>query len=276
LSVRAIVLAALALMGAGTAHAKDQVYTLPAPLSLESMARYSSDTAPPEARRGLVLQGYYYDAYHGENWVSSELAKQAEACGDRLQLPVSALQKERPNQPVIYDFWLVHSPPEALYVARHSRLTRLVDCVATAEYHLETSRLLLMGDRVTSIEAVNGRWGAPQTLPANDGYTYAADRFLKPVKLDALRKRYGTMLPPPHVAQRFGSNIICFSTSGGMIGSGECRLDQPGQWRGILLNRHTFHTGTHEDGIEVEYIDTNALIDGRLFEWDRPISLASQ
>lgn len=274
--MRAFALAALAVLVGQAADATDRLYTLPAPLMIDAEAHYSGDVAPPAPRRGLVVHGYYYDAYYGEAWATAELAEQAEQCGDALQLPETTDQPDRADQPVIYDFWLVHAPPEALYIVRHKRLTGLANCVATAGYHLEISRLILAGDRVTEIGFEDGQWGRPQTLPANAGFTYAADRFLKPVKLDALRKRYRTMPTPPHHRKHFGPNVVCFDTSGGMIGSGECRLDEPGRWQGILLNRHTFHTSNHDDGTQVEFIDTDALIDGRLFEWDRAISLMPQ
>jgi hypothetical protein len=66
----------------------------------------------------------------------------------------------------------------------------------------------------------------------------------------------------------------CATDNGGMIYTIECRVSRRGRWHGLLLERHVFHTDTHDEGLVVDSLEIDTLIDGRLFEWDRRIDLA--
>ncbi len=251
-----------------------EIYSLPAPLVLDPAPSYEQPEGyNAEPRKGIVLHGYRYDALGGPDWASTALAEAAATCGDRLKLPASILRPERPDERVTHDFWLVHSPPEALYINRTLKLTALDDCVATVEPQLNLARLFFAGDKVTEVRLENGRWRSPNTMPIKDGYGYLGNEFLRPVDLAALKRQPRTSVDDPQQPLAIGQKVICFYGSGGMIYTQQCRLKEQGPWQGLLVRMRSFHTGTHDEGMEVEYLDTDAVIDPGLFEWDRAITL---
>jgi hypothetical protein len=272
-------LRALLLMGAMVAapiaaKTPKEVYHLPAPLLLDPAPNYETPKGyEPAPRKGMVLHGYRYDALNGPDWDSIELAQAATACGDRLKLPASSLRPENPDQSVTHNFWLIYSPPEALYISQIVTLTEIKDCVASAEPRISLARLFFAGDKVTEVRLENGRWRSPNTLPLVDGYGYFGNEFFRPADLTKLRRRPRTNVSPPEQPLKIGEKVICFFGSGGMIYTQDCRLDVSGPWQGLLVRKRSFHTATVDEGMEVDYLDTDALIDAGLFEWDRAITL---
>jgi hypothetical protein len=259
------------------AKASKEVYQLPPLLVVDPTPNYGradGNEPDPAPRHGMVLHGYRYDSLNGSSWATEELADAAKACGDQLKLPPEAVRGGNTEQPVTHDFWLVHSEPEALYLSRTITLTELNQCVALATTELSLGRLMFAGDRVTVTRLENGRWWSPSTLPIKEGYGYLGNEFFRPVDFDQLRRRPHTRTSKPHGPLGVDRKALCFNGSGGMIYTQECRLDDRGRWHGLLLRKHIFHTGTVDEGMEVDYLHTDALIDGRLFEWDRRITLA--
>lgn len=95
--MRAVLVAALVLSlfhaPQSSAKSTSEIYRLPAPLFVDPIAGYElpADT-DPEPHRGMVLQGFDFDAQDGPSWATKELAQQAEDCGDRLRLPLRLAQ----------------------------------------------------------------------------------------------------------------------------------------------------------------------------------------
>lgn len=127
---------------------------------------------------------------------------------------------------------------------------------------------------VTEFSHINGQWTAQSTLPATGGFGFAGDRFLVRRDMGKLSATQRRVKARPADQRRLKQPEICVRDNGGLIYSIRCRLNLPGPWNGLLLFSYSFHTSSHDEGTVVEYLDTNALIDGRLFEWDREISLA--
>jgi hypothetical protein len=271
----AILLLALSCATAEASKSADDIYRLPAPLIVDPVANYGSadgKEAAPAPRRGVALQGYRYDAHNGPDWTTVELAQQATKCGDRLKLPPEIYHDADLSQPVVERFWLVHAPPEALYITRRTTLTALDDCVATVGYSLEIDRLLFNAGHVTELSWQNGKWGAPQTRPIK-GFSYGGSRFLPVGDLAFLQKRYRKTTFRQPLPTLPGTKTICFGVGSSIDTISDCHLDEPGPYRGLLLSRTMFHTETYEEGVIVDFLKTGTLIDGRLFEWDREISL---
>jgi hypothetical protein len=256
------------------AKTSDPLYRLPESLTVDPIASYGeTGDSDPAPRRGIVLQGYRYDAHEGPDWKTVEMAKQAEQCGERLKLPSSIYHSGDPDQPVVANFWLLHTPPEALVITRHATLILLEDCIASVNYSLEVDRLFFNANHVTEFNWRGGKWGTPATLPTK-GYSHAASPFLPADNLDSLKKRYRNTAYRRPQAGLPDVRTICFGVGSSIDSIQQCHLDEPGPYRGLLLSRTMFHTSTYDRGLIVEQLKTDVLIDGRLFEWDREISLA--
>jgi hypothetical protein len=260
----------------GLAETSDPVFTLPLPLSVDPNGGYELPTGSqgPEPRRGLALHGYRYDRLSGPEWATPALAKSATACGDRLQVPSLQQIGQPAEDAVTEDFWLIVSEPEALYLSRRITLTGLTDCVAQGTASLTLTRLLFAGDMVTQFRFDGERLASLSTVPANDGFSYAGSPFLQtrdPGKLRPTQNRIAS--PRPGMPLRLRVTQACTADNGGMIYTTECRVSGRGQWRGLLLQRHVFHTATHHEGLVVDFLEIDTLVDGRLFEWDRRIGL---
>jgi hypothetical protein len=258
------------------AKTSDPIFTLPLPLSVEPNGGYEPPAgAPgPNPRRGLVLHGYRYDRLNGPEWSTPELAKGAAECGERLQVAPLLQIGQTAEEAITGDFLLIVAEPEALYLSRDLILTELTDCVAHGTARLSLHRLLLAGDKVTEFRFDGERLAGLSTLPANDGFDYAGSQFLQtrdPGKLRPTQRRIAS--PRPDMPRGLHVAEACAADNGGMISTVECRVNQRGRWRGLLLERHVFHTGTHDEGLVVDWLATDTLIDGRLFEWDRRIEL---
>lgn len=256
------------------AKATDEVYRLSAPLMLDPAPSYENPEGyEAPIRKGMVLHGYRYDALNGLDWDSIELAQAAAACGDRLKLPASALRPNNPDQTVTHNFWLIYSPPEALYISQIVTLTGLENCVASTKPRISLARLIFAGDKVTEVRQENGKWLSPNTMPLKGGFGYFGNEFFRPANLTDLRRRPRTSAAKPERPLQIEKSVVCFFGSGGMIYTEECRLDLPGRWQGMLVRKRSFHTATVDQGMEVDYLDTDASIDAGLFEWDRAITL---
>jgi len=260
----------------GLAKTSDPIFTLPLPLSVEPDAGYElpKGSPGPGTRRGLVLHGFRYDRLNGPEWATPALAKSAATCGNRLQVP--SLQQLGPpaEDAVTEDFWLIVSEPEALYLSRRMTLTGLTDCVAQGTASLTLNRLLFAGDMVTEFRFDGERLASLSTLPADGGFSYAGSQFLQTRDPGKRRPTQGRIASPrPGMPRQFQVAEACTADNGGMIYTIECRVSGRGRWRGLLLERHVFHTATLDEGLVVDFLELDTAIDGRLFEWDRRIEL---
>lgn len=257
-----------------TALSSDRIYSLSAPLALQPDSEYIRDEPqPPAPRRGLVIHGYVYDAMSEPDWVSAEQSSRALKCGDKLRLPDLTVRSRSPGEPLTAEFWLIHSAPEALFISRHMELTVTKDCAAKPSYSLKLSRLLFNAGQVTALSWENDRWSAPETLPTDGRYSYPGDKFLPVDDLASLRKRYRKTTYREALSALPSVKTLCFGTGNMIDTSQQCHLDMPGPYRGLRVSSYMFHTMTYDRGMRVDFLDTNAIIDGRLFEWDREIGL---
>ncbi len=260
-----------------SAQSGSESYQLPAPWHVASDQHHRShvDYEPPAPRRGLVLQGYRYDRMRRSIWASQDLRRRAEdECEGRVTFPaLPSHESDRPrrDRDTISEFWLIISLPETLLIERKPRIVAVEDCEAQYGYEMSITRSFQVEDLITiRSEDSNRTW--LRTRPIDEELARATHGFLPVTSLRELRERNsGKSLGTERNSA--GIRVECFNRSQYFDFRIDCHLAERGRFAGLLLRSEQFHTASIDDGIIVTDLHLNTWIDGRLFEWDREISL---
>lgn len=255
-------------------------YVLAEPWQLETDDQYSYDYdyQAPKSRHGLVVHGYRYDQYESL-WPSKELeSAAAEKCDGKISYPFRETQHTGPG-PYEYtpfpitEFWLVHSEPEVLLLERRAYIAGTEQCEAQLAYRAEVTRSFISNGMITSHRTTDGK-SRIETVSESEGQARATHGRFPLRNMREVRKRLKGR-SSGRKKSSLGVNIECFYTGSSLDRATACYLLGGGKYTGLPLDNHFEHTASAETGIKVTYLSTESLIDGRLFEWDRKISLAT-
>ncbi len=287
---RAVLLLIAAATGAG-ASAQTTIQS-PSPYMLPNLYAVEADAdhrAPgvepaPSPRRGLVAEGIDYTNGGGLPFASPEIHSAARAAcpaGEgAMQVPAGVLAPAGdatvPANAVIVRFILIATEHEALLVRRFPVITGSDGCQLRHSYRIAIDRAFQSGGMATSFALGDGT-GAPiiATTTAEAGRSPLLDDLIVSiVDLDEVRlhqPQAGTY-PAPRIGANDGP-IVCFDMSDARSRGHECFLDVPGPWRGLNVVSHSDRGPNDIHGQRVESLRRDILIDGRLFQWDRAITL---
>ncbi|MBN8501460.1 MAG: hypothetical protein J0M19_09955 [Sphingomonadales bacterium] len=275
--------AGLGMIGsAGSALLPPGSYIPPAPwlMSVETAHRTAGEYELPPPREGLVAEGFDYSDEGGLPWQSDTVAAAArKGCpgGDgRFVLPDGVMMTEAAGAAVIRPFVLVATAEQALLLRRYPQIVGAQGCHLTVRYRGSIDRAFVVGGTVTTFHDLGGS-NPPfiRSDRAEAGRNGLLDNLLIPV-IDLAEARYhqphgGTARMRAPIA---GVKTVCFDMSSKLVRAHECYLDDGGPWQGLMLEAHGENSSGGLNGTLVTDLRQNVPIEGRLFEWDRPITLA--
>ena len=246
---------------------------------MESDANYSfqADYRAPIPVKGLALHGYFADdALSIENAKASLPA--TTQCGEPVTVPdprgLPAYLPERTRT----EFWFYRSGDQGLYVSRSWRVERSDQCVVTASIDTKVVHMSLFNGTARFIVTKNGATPTLSTDRIADGESYSIPAEFVAIDARKLRTRSEAAIGRRTDDRLDGTPFrrVCFDTSIAFFFSNRCVLNEAGPWRGLLISANSqADDGTSYSEYGVLDIDPKALMDGRLFEWDRKIVLAS-
>ena len=271
-----IALAALvaALTSPILAHA-GPVASLSPPLSLQDDESYSyfTDYRAPSPVKGLALHGYVAEGDLGVWYEQGQvLLAPTKDCSvvtpitDPRHLPADFDERTRS------EFWFFSSGFQSLYLELNWSFMVGAQCRVELKPDLVMARLVEFNGSV-SMAVKDGEFPGFSTISPGETGLVVPPQFLRKPHGAELRshkpeRRYRRDLPGPDVQVRrecYDSSIAFFFSTG-------CYLTEPGEWYGLAI----YGDGEADDGSNfsryaVTEIDTDARINGRLFEWDRVI-----
>jgi len=253
--------------------APEVLQSLPGYWTLEADEDYldSDDYVPPAPVRGLTLHGFAAD-----DSISVEHGKIVVAADGSCPGPVTIvddrmLPPDLPEQ-TQGEFWYFRSQDQALYLSRRWDYGVGENCTGTVTRVTRIVRVLWFNGQATFVEYDQQGEKDVSTEPiAEPGY-YPIPRPLVRIAEDDLREALQKFRFRPRRDRVPGTGIkrICIDRSLSFFFSNTCYLDENGPWRGLVLSEFS------QDDVGDAYseygtitVDPNALIDGRLFEWDR-------
>jgi hypothetical protein len=269
--IRAICLATLSASTCAVAASPQggKVYTLPDPWIFENDEEYSNDAdyKAPNSRKGLIVHGFNYDAYHRLGRPTYYSESEPKVCIDRNQSDGPAYYKNFP----LVEFWFIKSGVETLLLERFVTDRSENLCDPAKAYKTRITRSFKSNDHITLFQVGMGIEKL-RTISKEDGLQAASAGMLPLSNLRNLRKRYRKNSLGP-MKNSFGYRTQCFYTGNSLDRSSQCYLMERGDYSGLRLEQHSEHTASWENGREITYLAVETQIDGRLFEWDRQITL---
>ena len=246
-----------------------------APWVIEKDKTYSflDNYKAPKNRKGLVVRGHAYDV-DAPDWVSRDREKAAmKECNGKISYPFieDLYAGEGPHESAYFpyfEFWFIHSAPDAFLLKRKASLASVEDCEAKIEYSYSVIRSFVSNDLVT-IQSSSEKGSEVKTVKLEEGLREATSGMLPLPDIRALRKRYKGKAYIPEQSD-LGRREQCFNTGGMLDLATQCHLVGT-KYQGLELGSHAEHTSTYEHGDMITHLETDAAIDGRLFEWDRKI-----
>ncbi len=249
------------LMSVDTNHRAPDLYQLPPP------------------RDGLVVEGFDYSGEGGLPWQSNEVAAAArKACpgGDaNFIVPEGVMLSEGADQAVIVPFVLIASGHEALLLRRFPEITGSNGCTLSVRYRGTIDRAIESDGTVTTFfDLGSGKPVQVRSDRAEEGRNGLFDNLLLPITDLAQERlhqpRGGTAKMQWPID---GIKSVCFDMSSKTAKAHECYLDDDGPWRGLALEIRAQRPNGGIAGTQVYSVRQGIPIEGRLFEWDRPITL---
>lgn len=249
--------------------------SLSAPWSLQDDESYShfSDYRAPGPVKGLALHGYVAEGDLGVWYEKGQVL-----LAPTKDCPVVTPIADSRHLPAEFDertsseFWFFRSGFQSLYISINWNFVVGTQCQVELKPDVIIARLVEFNGRV-SMAVKGGQFPGSSTISPGETGLVVPPQFLRKPDGAELRshkpeRRYRRDLPGPDVQVRrecYDSSIAFFFSTG-------CYLTEPGEWYGLAI----YGDGEADDGSNfsryaVTDIDTDARIDGRLFEWDRAI-----
>lgn len=275
----------LAMVGSQVAWAKD-LAVLPSSLSLEGDEEYrwKADYVPPQPVKGYFVHGYAYgwDSAFAGQFIENYSVKR-KACPEK-RLPTAGEQNwggleefgdPKPDQ----EFWFFRTGSESLYIGRRWVPSALEDCKLIYATKIDMYRSVQISDRITVSQFEDGKIKHVWTTGLRDPYfglgVMKALALPNPAAVRSLRDRAaqkGTLK-----RSKFdGVNQLCWSYWEHFWGGSRCVITQRGVALGLLSSASSEEDTGPSSYLHLKRLSTDALLDGRLFEWDREITLAQQ
>lgn len=232
---------------------------------------FQADYQPPDPVKGLALHGYFADDALSLQNAKVSLPASAQ-CREPVTLPdprgLPAHLPERTHT----EFWFYRSGDQGLYLSRSWRVERSDQCVVTASIETKVVHMSLFNGTARFIVIENDAAPTFATDRIADGEHYSIPAQF--VAIDAEKLRAGSRAA---IGRRSDDRLdgtsfrrTCFDTSAAFFFSNRCVLNDAGPWRGLLISSASeADDGTSYSEYGLLDIDPKALIDGRLFEWDR-------
>lgn len=272
----------------GTALAAKEAISLPGALALEPDSEFEpwEDFEPLKPVRGQYVAGYT----SGRPRFAKELAPQAKdaKCNSTYRI---AGQVRTNGEDELFEwprerFWFYRHKNQALYIEHYQEAFRLTDCELVLRPAVSVVRGIFLQDRLQTFELIDRSWRLTETLPTDGYFSTRIPRSLLretlPKSIDLRSHSKDEVLREPR-----GKPLIknlserCFQRSDGLDFSTTCYISKPGPLFGrVSFSTYSLHINSslwYDDSFFVEAFETaleNTKIDGRLFEWDREISLA--
>lgn len=265
---------AAAFASLSPAHA-GPIASLAAPLSLQDDESYShlTDYRAPGPVKGLALHGYVAEGDLGVWYEQGQvLLAPTKDCSvvtpitDPRHLPADFDERTRS------EFWFFSSGFQSLYLELNWSFMVGAQCRVELKPDLVIVRMIEFNGRI-SMTVTGGEFPGTWTLPPGQSRFNVPSQFVyKPdgaeLRSHKPERRYRRDLPGPdvHVRRECYDSSIAFHFSTG------CYLTEPGDWYGLAIYGDSqADDGSNFSRYAVTEIDTDARIDGRLFEWDRGI-----
>ena len=264
------------LLVANSAFAKERAISLPDPWTLEGDDKYSfnADYEPPEPVRGLYLHGYYAGEEIFESNGKVHL-QASEGCAAPIEIIDPRKLVEGMPERTHAEFWFFRSGDQGLYLERRWQFGVTENCTPIVEQKVKIVRYVLFNGQVTFVPISGEKYPGSRTEFPGDIGAPIPDRFVQidPSEYVATLKHYRNR----GERRKFKDTKIsehCFNTGIVFHFSGSCYVTLRGPWRG-LQNSHWTESDDGSDYYQYGLLnlDLDVLVDGRLFEWDREITV---
>lgn len=277
------VIVLMALPVSAAFAAPKQAETLPSGWVLESDDDYSSndDYTPPPNVSGLFMHGFEADdSIDVDNGTvtlrASVPCAKTVAFADERGFPESFPDRTQT------EFWFYRSGDQALYLSRKWDYDFDGECHGVAREVRRIVRIVWFNGTVTFAESSGGGTARISTEKLAGNAYYPIPKRLIKMDETGLRETETSPLVRKEPKRKrvdrdpvTGVERTCFGLSQFFFFHTECYFSGRSQWRGALLSAESQgHAGEGQSEMGAAQFKPAAIIDGRLFEWDREISAA--
>lgn len=255
-----------------------------APLSLSSVWRmesdedysYQADYRRPAPVKGLALHGYLAD-----DSFNIRDAKVSLPVSTECQKPITVPDpRNLPNYLPMRthtEFWFYRSGDQGLYLSRTWQVKRSDRCDVTASVETRVVHMSLFNGMARFIKIENGADPIISTDNIAENEIYPIPAHLVAIDRKVLQKgpKAANDRRTDDRLENTSFRRSCFDSSFAFFFSNSCVLDEAGPWRGLLISAFSeADDGSSYSEYRLLDLDPKALMDGRLFQWDRQIVLA--
>ncbi len=269
--------------------AAQATYSLPGAWTMDADEDYYNyaDYVGPKPVPGLMVHGYFADdsikVVDGKVVLEGTGRCTGEIAFDDLR----GLPSNLPSR-TLKLYWYFRSGDQALYLSREWVFEAGKDCRGIARLVTRMVRVVWLNDAMTLIEIgdkgvavfATERLGSPVygkkslSIPSHllqiDGRDF----------VETERSRLVTREPSRRTQSQFGATRhrqTCFGLSAAFAFVRKCYYSGGGSWHGLLLSAERADHGrdNYAESGTIDF-DPDAMIDGRLFEWDREIQSAEK
>lgn len=280
-----IILFAMMISQAGLA--RDKYVSLPPELRIETDREYDpyDDYTPLEPLSGSYLHGYTKGQPDFKEL--DPLLKLSKTCptGFTFHRNPGVSETDFEFWPDA-KFWLFRVEDQALYIRLNQVGTEVIGCDVLLQPEIEIVRGHFLKDRLTTFRIEDQRSARFEVLPTDGGFSTDIPLSLISDGLTSIRKsqnkRRQQVFKEPHGKPLLkGVEEECYASGNGLDGSLACFVSTKGSLFGLrtyLSFYYHYYDGTWEnDGSSywaISEAKPRIKIDGRLFEWDRQITVA--
>lgn len=279
----------LAMMTSQAGLANDKYVSLPPELRLETDEEYDpyEDYTPLEPLSGSYVHGYAKGHPNfKQSWLERELGKSC-ATGFTFDRHPEVLTKEIDFWPDI-KFWFFRHNGQALYIRLKQVGTEVRGCDVLLEPEIKIVRGLFLKNQLTTFRIDQEGLAKVKVLPSDGSFMTEIPGVLISDGLTAVRnadKR--SKMGRQFFKEPFGKPFLekvseeCFTIPSGLDSGISCYISDKEALFGLLTySRFDYHvlSDRWDEDFSSYYAITEAKprtkIDGRLFEWDRKITVA--
>lgn len=224
--------------------------------------------APPPPRTGFYAHG-------GVEWIESDPGLDLQAIDEKcLETTGKPVERDGPG----IEYWYILSGQEGLILERKRSISAVADCRPVYRYALRIRRLLLGKEGFQLFERMpDGRYTAESRLyrefwgpKYDDIYVGQSD---DPATWLALRKRRLGDSSTGGSVGKLRTHCIGYNSPPDAGGT-QCWIGSDGPSQGLVTYDMAAIAGFPYVHQKLTRVENSDAIDGRLFEWDRAISLA--
>jgi hypothetical protein len=279
----------LLMMLPSVVAAAQATHSLPAAWKMDADEDYSNnaDYVPPKPVPGLIVHGF--EANDSIEVVDGKVVLEGtgRCTGEIVFEDLRGLPSTLPSR-TLKLFWYFRAGDQALYLSREWVYEAGKDCRGIARLVTRMVRVVWLNGAVTLIE-IGDKGVADFATERLDSPVYGKKSLSIPSHLlqidgrdfvETGRSRLVRREPSRRTQSQFGTTRhrqTCFGLSAAFAFVSRCYYSGEGNWHGLLLSAERAEHGrdNYAESGTLDF-DPNAMIDGRLFEWDREIQSAEK